>query len=199
MCRSKPVTYFAEKDRLPITLDEILKDYYNRDKTPKRKIKRRVKTDKKLHEIKKNLDCGRMKPKITKRVENFIYLSKLLNSYQSKAEKVQVKETSSNFKSKKRPLTSRGNRIRICTDMRIMSLASNSPERLNTAQSKSRGKATFYTESKSPSTADRKSNYLFSEHKMQAKTRNNKNRPFTARLVASKEYKTQASIGKVLH
>jgi hypothetical protein len=110
-----------------------------------------------------------------------------------------VKEKSANFKSKKRPLTSRGNRIRICTDMRIMSLASNSPERLNTAQSKSRGKATFYTESKSPSTADRKSNYLFSDRKIQEKTRNFRNRPFTARLVSLKENKTQASISKVLH
>jgi hypothetical protein len=100
-------------------------------------------------------------------------------------------------RSKKRPLTSRGNRIRICTDMQIVSLTSNSPKRyLNTAHSKSRGKATFYTESISPNVEHRKSYNLLSEHKVQSKTRNLKNRPFTARFITqrSKDYKSQTSM-----
>lgn len=31
VCRSKPVTYFAEKERKPITLDQILRDFYNKE------------------------------------------------------------------------------------------------------------------------------------------------------------------------
>mmetsp|Transcript_23305 Transcript_23305/g.20679 ORF Transcript_23305/g.20679 Transcript_23305/m.20679 type:complete len:101 (+) Transcript_23305:928-1230(+) len=100
-------------------------------------------------------------------------------------------------------MTSRGNRIKICTDMRIVSLASTSPNReIHTSHSDRRGKATFYTEGIAPTYSHRKSTNLLSEHKFQSLSRNKKlSRPFTARLTASpsQDYKTSGSIVQVLH
>ena len=93
--------------------------------------KRLIKIDKKRDDISKKYRLRKNKPqKITKRVENFVYLSNLLTQ-QKKAERPLQKEKEETLtcKTTKRPMTCRGNRMKICTDMRIMSLVSNSSKR----------------------------------------------------------------------
>lgn len=187
-CRSKPVTYFAEEDRQPVMIDQIIKDWKSKNTVRKKKVvkKRPIKVDKKQFDIKKKLRLKSNKPqKITKRVDNFVYLSNLL-AQQKKLEKTPEKTEEEKVVRKyiKRPMTSRESRIKICTDMRIVSLASNSPERDNyTMRTASRGKATFYTDRKTPSAGGKRRNNLLSEHKLQSKSRNTlRQRPFTAKI-----------------
>jgi hypothetical protein len=82
VCRSRPVTYFAEEERKPVTLDKILKDYYKKDSEPKNKVCKRklINSDKQHNEIKKKFRLKKFQnQKITKRVDNFVYLSSLLS------------------------------------------------------------------------------------------------------------------------
>lgn len=168
-------------------------------KKPKRKL---INADKEHDQIKKTYRLKKKKTqKITGRVDNFVYLSRLL-SQKSQERKPPPHDESLLGKASKRPMTSRPGRIRICTDMQIISLASDSPRReVVTAQSNNRGKATFYTERKTPSQMKLRSRNLLSEHKAQSKTRSSlKTRPFTARITSaqSKQYQSHTSVLKLL-
>lgn len=200
VCRSKPVTTFPENERKPVTLDQVLKEYYNNtEDKPKKKLlkKKLIKVDRQQEDIKKKYRIKKRKfIKITKKVDNFVYLSTLL-SQQSKELRRVPTEDALVSKAIRRPLTSRSPRIRICTDMQIRSLASNSPKRgVTSIRSQSRGRATFYTESMSPSKAHTSSHNLLSAHKDQGKSRNYlRARPLTARVMISphKAYRSQLS------
>ena len=194
--RSKPATYFAEQPHEPLTLDQVLKEYSNTGKKKKKVVKRLINIDKKKQDIKDKVKLSKTKTEnITKRVEKFLYLSNVRSQMQIsesknkvEKEKEKEKEKSPNKSSYIRPMTSRSNRIRICTDMKIMSLESMSPRREDaTINSVSKGRATFYTENKSASNLKSR-NTLLREHKSQSKISvfklNQKKRPFTARLAS---------------
>lgn len=185
--RSRPATYFEEKPPQPLTLDQVLREYTNKGKKKKKVVKRLINTDKKKQDIKNAYRLGKkFTEKITKRVEKFLYLSNL----QHQSEKQKVKKTKTEDKSRDRyigrPMTSRGNRIKICTDMQIRSLESPSPRlETTTANTHSKGRATFYSDRKQSSVIKTR-NTLLKEHNSQSKilhSRSNiKRRPFTARL-----------------
>lgn len=153
------MTTFVEKERKPITLDKILKDFYKNENSPIKKAPKRklINADKEHNNIKKKFRLKKFsKQKITKRVENFVYLSML--SKNTRKQTSPRKDEALVSRSSKRPATSRGNRMKICTDMRIVSLGSNSPNKDNvTLQSHSKGKVTYFTENKTPSQVARKS------------------------------------------
>lgn len=155
----------------------MLKEYSNTGKKKKKIIKRLINIDKKKQDIKDKVKLSKKKTEnITERVEKFLYLSNVRSQMQISESKKQIekekekeKEKSPSKSSYIRPMTSRSNRIRICTDMKIMSLESTSPRRDDaTLNSVSKGRATFYTENK-PTSNLKSRNTLSKAHKSQPK------------------------------
>ena len=136
-------------------------------------------------------------------MENFLYLTKLYSLQSKKGTQTETKSTERSVKRiKYRPMTSRGNRLKIWTDMQIISLASNSPRKcLDSARSYSKGKATFYTESKTPSNIAIKTNMLRDPKHYNSSRNVYITRPFTAKLVSpdKKGSSSHLSIVKVVH
>lgn len=154
-------------------------------KKVKVKAKRQQNSIKSKFRLKKD-DCEN----ITKRVENFLYLSKLYSLQTKQEAQNEAKSVERSVKRiKYRPMTSRGNKLHICTDLQIISLASNSPRKdLGSARSYTKGKATFYTESKTPTNIMIKNVNIVKSSKHLNSSRNMQiNRPFTAKLFSSEK------------
>ena len=211
--RSRPATYFTEKPVEPLTLDQVLKQFLTKGAKPKKKkAKRVINIDKKKQDINTKYKIGRsITERIPKRVDKFLYLSNLQSKNQMRPKNAKAQDERSAVKTA-RPVTSRGTRIKICTDMRIMSLDGGSP-RHNVTTPKfihSRGKATFYTDRKSHTSAQSRNNLLH-EHKTQSQTilgslnkSGKRQRPFTAKLTSPDKTRTtgddqSATIIQVMH